>query len=430
MQKLFERSVFFMFTLMVFAASQGLVPLATYGQESDNVIPPSQIVQTNAEIIAYWTPERMAAAEANPYPMPTFDASQGEVSTEFSASPGGTPGVVNGTLPLPAYRNAILSDDSPGWREGEIVNGTSENGQVPQYGGPPGDWQTSYPGPFQRWTWFGRYLTYPTSTIGKIFFTQDHDGNGSSSNFVCSGSVVYAGGPQHDVIATAGHCVNNGLDGAGVNNGWSYNMMFYPSYNAGGVNPVSGGWAQKSGVSLVTKSSWYSNGNPEGDVGCMIAANTGTQVNTHVGNFTGTLGRAWNWGADEPEFSFGYPAGSPFPGYHIIAVVGPEWYTYNWGSQADSKYMGNDMTGGSSGGPWILGWGHRSAEYTDTDGSNATDPLPNGSGWLNGVNSHKIIVNGTTRSQEMGSPQFTNSSNPGPNTESLWSACQGYANAD
>jgi hypothetical protein len=51
--------------------------------------------------------------------------------------------------------------------------------------------------------------------------------------------------------------------------------------------------------------------------------------------------------------------------------------------------IGCDMTGGSSGGGWIKGFA--------------------GTNWLNGVNSYKRIINGTTLSQEMFSPYFDDS---------------------
>ena len=407
MSRLPKRSVLFLiFAVIALAASQGLVSSVTYAEEMLASPPLDVQAKTAAEVIAYWTSDRMAEAAANPCPMPIVEASLEKDSTDFmQVQPVGKPGLARGTLPV-SKSGSLTIDDS--WV-----------GADPQYT-PPGNWSTSYPGPFQRWTWFGRYLTYPTSTIGKLFFTQN------GINYVCSASVIYAGPGERDVIATAGHCVSDG------NGHWSTNLLFCPSYNKNGVNPVSGCWPAENGGTLCsTFSAWHSNGAIEADVAGVIAANTGTIVNDHVGNFTGTLGRAWNWGADEPEFSFGYPAGSPFPGYHIIAVAGPEWYTYDWGgvdldgsSLADSKYMGNDMTGGCSGGPWILGWGHHTYEYPDTDASNSTDPLPSGGGWLNGVNSHKIVVGGVTRSQEMGSVQFTTSH---PDTEGLWSHCQGLA---
>jgi hypothetical protein len=132
--------------------------------------------------------------------------------------------------------------------------------------------------------------------------------------------------------------------------------------------------------------------------------------------------------------SWGYPAASPFSGYHIILATSPEWYEVNMtsGDGLVSKYMGNDMTGGSSGGPWWMSVGHNTYEYPDTDGSWATDPGSPGGPYLNGVNSHKRCRNGcftppTSTSgtfwQEMGSPQFRNTSGDTDESEDIFASC-------
>lgn len=79
-----------------------------------------------------------------------------------------------------------------------------------------------------------------------------------------------------------------------------------------------------------------------------------------------------------------------------------------------SKYIGNDMTGGPSGGPWWLNVGHHTLEYADTDGLCDTDPFQAAANvfpLINGVNSNKRCnVGGCPAgylfTQEMGSPQF------------------------
>ena len=73
-----------------------------------------------------------------------------------------------------------------------------------------------------------------------MFFSQDHDGNGAGSNFVCSASSM---GP--DEAWTAGHCVTNNLTGAGFNAGWSYNVLVCPVYD-NGVHPAHGCWGADS----------------------------------------------------------------------------------------------------------------------------------------------------------------------------------------
>ena len=377
---------------------------------------------TSLEIEIYWTPERMAAAQ--PYPLPIVEVDEAKASPDlpYASKPRGKPRLEGGGPPQREYLPKILEDDDVGDVAVPRGFGVPQNKHT-------GNANVDYPAPFTRWTWFGRYLTYPISTIAKMFFDQDHDGDGVLSSFVCSASVVDMGGGTVDRVATAGHCVNNGLNGAGANGGWSTNVLVCPSYNAGGVNPVSGCWAV---LNQATYTGWITSSNSDLDIACMHTNPTGTVVANEIGNVTGTLGRAWNWN-DEPITAFGYPAGAPFPGYHIIISASADWYNVDWGIGPDSKYIGSDQTGGSSGGPWILGLEHRTAGYPDTDGSGATDPPTGGpsaaAGFLDGVNSHKRVCGGAACvcgapfalcSQEMGGPNFTNAAG---GTEDLFAFC-------
>ncbi len=63
-----------------------------------------------------------------------------------------------------------------------------------------------------------------------------------------------------------------------------------------------------------------------------------------------------NFDSTQLEVAWGYPAASPFNGYNIVLSASPEWYEVNMtsGDGQVSKYMGNDSTGGSSGGHWWL----------------------------------------------------------------------------
>ena len=64
--------------------------------------------------------------------------------------------------------------------------------------------------------------------------------------------------------------------------------------------------------------------------------------------------------------TYGYPfgGGSAFPGYHLIADASTQWYYVDvFGGGPVSSFIGSDLTGGSNGGPWFIGFGHRTAEY-------------------------------------------------------------------
>ena len=104
--------------------------------------------------------------------------------------------------------------------------------------------------PYTRWSLIGRYAKFPNFAVLKMFFSQDHDGNGSLSNFVCSASSM---GP--DEAWTAGHCVSNNLSGAGANAGFSTNVLVCPVYD-NGINPAHGCWGADTVVTLIA----YRNG--------------------------------------------------------------------------------------------------------------------------------------------------------------------------
>jgi hypothetical protein len=270
--------------------------------------------------------------------------------------------------------------------------------------------------PFQRYTHFGNYFTYPISTVGKLFIDTDGDG---VFNAQCSASVV-----NRNTIATAAHCLHTG----GPSGGFFADWAFCPGYTPGGC--VRGTWDWTFGAVSV---SWVTTagGNPDRDYACLVTnqpAGLGA-----LGDLTGWLGRAFNWPTRQAEFAWGYPVGPvsgtanfPFPGYHIITVTSTEWYQNDFvadgGTNHVSKYIGSDMTGGSSGGPWWISHRHPNAafDYGDSDGSALTDPpsfgvlAASGGPYINGVNSHKRCnaggcPAGSVFTQEMGSPQFLNS---------------------
>ena len=141
MSRLPNKSILILiFTVIALAASQGLVCSVTYAEETTvTVSPPLDLdvqAKTAAEVITYWTSERLAEADANPCPMPIVEASLEQDSTNpMQAQPVGEPELVRGTLPGSEGGSPPIYDS---WVDAD-----------PQYAA-PGDWSTSYPGPFQR----------------------------------------------------------------------------------------------------------------------------------------------------------------------------------------------------------------------------------------------------------------------------------------
>ena len=189
-------------------------------------------------------------------------------------------------------------------------------------------------------------------------------------------------------IATAGHCISNG-------SGTFYDMfLFCPSYNrqGSGVNPTRGCWGWRFAT---TTSQCHFSRNLDRDYACIVLDRTNSTTGRSVGSVTGILGRAWNWPTRQMTFVHGYPADPPFPssGNGIHTCASTEWYQRDTqaGDGQVSKYIGCDMTGGSSGGPWWLNirGPNQSLEVPAVDGSSLTDPGHPGGPYLNGVTSHR-----------------------------------------
>ncbi len=359
-------------------------------------------------ISSYWTPARLAAAKPMPTPLVPVSAASlsfrpvAQESLE-AADPGYTPG---------CRPNAKNCDTAP--RKLALENGASTSSEAfgdliqPLHGAKPVNPKDGPYGPFQRWREAELITAYPKSAVGKLFFTL------GGRNWVCSASVV-----GRSTLITAGHCNS---DGAGR---FATNRLFCPSYKDG-VNPLRGCW---SVVTSAVSNQWHTSGDPDYDYSCLVTATTGTVLGNKIGNVTGTLGRAWNFGPSQAVRTFGYPAAAPFTGGTLQTTASTEWYTHDFtvGGQI-SKIIGSDLTGGSSGGPWIVGWTGGLAEAADTDGSLSTDP---GSNWVNGVNSHKRCVtncNAPTMTsgvfwQEMTSPPFRNTTGDVNESEDVIGLC-------
>lgn len=233
----------------------------------------------------------------------------------------------------------------------------------------------AYPAPYTRYEIFTgvahprTYVLWPYMTIGKLFFRQYGVG------YVCS-----AASAGNRAIITAGHCIHAGNNRA---DGWSTNLVFVPAYKDG--NAPLGQWpALNSNLRVMT--AWYVNGNPNGlrrDVGGAIL-NRNAQGRT-LSQVVGWLGFAWNWGYALHYNAFGYPQAAPFTGQRLFDCQGSYAYYSTGEGPAGApvtRAIGCDMTGGSSGGPWV--WQFGTGNY------------------LNGVNSfHR-----TGFSQEMFAPYF------------------------
>lgn len=198
--------------------------------------------------------------------------------------------------------------------------------------------------------------TYPYRTIGKLTFTQGY----------CSASLIRRG-----VIVTAAHCIQNFGSGGAV----FTNFQFRPGhYGATGATAAQvaphGTW---NAWSFVRPATW-ANGT---DIGCGAARDNDLAVialrknanGQFAGNLVGWMAYGWN------NYSFvtspktgnlhtaavstlGYPALMD-SGTIMQRTDGPTYTTAV--CNAGQLWQGSNLTGGSSGGPWVVNFSGRNA---------------------------------------------------------------------
>ena len=304
------------------------------GAQNGNEFSPQAEVMTMAEAAEIWTAAAMEAAT----PCDVIEVDEDAIAAEQAATEGEEDRLIPGGEP------EDLSEPQP------------ESGDIDLLG-------YGYPAPFSRWENFADYKLYPYRTVGKLFFKQ---GGGS---YVCSASSI--GGCA---IITAGHCVHQGNNSSA---GWSKDVAFVPAYRDG-VAPY-GVWPARY---LVTRTQWYKNGISKGlseDIGGAVLHKQGGKS---ISQRVGWLGFAWNWSREQHWLSMGYPAAAPFNGQRQWINAASFAYNGNVGASPAPVGMGNDLTGGCSGGPWI--WQFGAGNY------------------VNGVNSYRR----SSKPKELFSPYF------------------------
>lgn len=196
---------------------------------------------------------------------------------------------------------------------------------------------SDYPFPYGRRTVEKQLLKVaPYRQVGRIFFRQQ------GVRYSCSGSSVVGGG--RNVVFTAGHCLN---DGEGH---WSRDVVFVPARRAGTSKNPYGRFAARE---LWVPSGWADNQWWAYDVG---AFNVGrNDKGKTLRKSVGALGFSFNESRVQHWDIFGYPAAAPWSGNRLITCASAYAVNDANGNGPDSSGVGCDLTGGSSGGPWIIG---------------------------------------------------------------------------
>jgi V8-like Glu-specific endopeptidase len=176
-------------------------------------------------------------------------------------------------------------------------------------------------------------LSYPLSTVGKVFFTSS-----TGQDLVCSGTAVASS--NQSVVDTAGHCVY-------WHGNWVQNVIFCPLYENG--RTPYGCWAARD---LEAPADWVG-ARPNDyhhDFGMAIVAPNNQGVLTDL---VGGAGWAYNQPVNQSFYAYGYPAGYPFDGQTRQSCEGSSGTSWKHGGGTVVS-IPCGMTGGSSGGPWFI----------------------------------------------------------------------------
>jgi len=178
---------------------------------------------------------------------------------------------------------------------------------------------------------------YPFGPTGKLWF------NIGAGSYVCSASLIKPG-----VVVTAAHCVAN----FGASQFYS-NWRFAAAYD-GGVAPYGIATAKQARVMTV-----YYNGTDSCAQRGVVCQNDVAVIvlNSNVGSSAGWYGYGWNgysYANNQAHITqLGYPQ----------SIDGGSWQErtdsqgYVSGSMSNNTVIGSAMTGGSSGGPWLVNLG-------------------------------------------------------------------------
>lgn len=182
---------------------------------------------------------------------------------------------------------------------------------------------------------------------GKVLFTM------GASQYVCSASVVSDGNANNSrsLVLTAAHCAYDEVADA-----FATNWMFMPDFDS---QPTFDCAANRFGCwtafALVVHDGYASEDGftdaatlHDFAIAVVGAGTRGTQLDATVGSFgIGYSGVS----TGNKLYAFGYPAAGKYKGKDLVYCAGPIFTDPNNGD--DTWGMNCDMTGGSSGGPWL-----------------------------------------------------------------------------
>jgi hypothetical protein len=198
---------------------------------------------------------------------------------------------------------------------------------------------------------------YPFRAAGKLFF------NIGSASYLCSASLIKPG-----IVVTAGHCVAN----YGQSQFYS-NWVFVPAYNNGSA--PYGTWTAKSATVLTSYYKGTDNCYQSGvicpdDVAVII-------LNSQNGGYPGTSTGWFGYGYGGYDYNGSGQASITQLGYPCdldacLLMERNDSQGFVYAAYSNNTIIGSLMTGGSSGGPWVVNLGMAPAlSGGDTFGTSA-----------------------------------------------------------
>jgi V8-like Glu-specific endopeptidase len=272
-----------------------------------------RVGESASSVLDHWTAARMRAAEPAPAPSPPLAA-------------GRTSGSVRGEGGAPSYVPAAAPGDAAG-------AGIRTGAPQPTRGPLPGDTRDEVTEP----------AAAEVSAHGKVFFTIPSGDD--AGDYVCSGTAVNS--RNRSVVWTAGHCVLPETSSSFVTN-W----VFVPAHSAD--SQPYGEWTAKR---LATTGPWQESRNIKYDLGAAVVRRA---EDSRLGDVVGGRGIGFDQPRDQLYRAFGYPAvPSPlapeFDGDREFRCTSRPLGTDNPGTSGPpTTSIECDMTGGSSGGGWIV----------------------------------------------------------------------------
>jgi hypothetical protein len=259
-----------------------------------------------------WTAAEMQAAI--PYPLPQREG--GPTAAVVPEPPAGEPGFIPARPP-----------------EGSTLLPRPRGSTGPAVGMAAAGEGFGYPPPFDRYAPYALPRNvFPFVAVGRLFFVRE------GVRYSCSAASI-----GNFAVWTAGHCLH---DGASGDAGWSQNVVFVPAYHNGRA-PL-GQWPA---AVLWTKQGWFADGDLRYDMGGAVLRRLGGRK---ISQRVGALGFAWNQGFKVHWYAVGYPAVAPFDGRRQF-LCSASFATADPALGVPAPVaMGCDLTGGISGGPWLL----------------------------------------------------------------------------